>query len=717
MGLDRAKSLLRGPRRADVPRRHRPPGAGPPPRPRRPAADHVPALVPHVRRQPAGALRPTRTSPPAPVPLEVRQNRVPKLRADDLTPGALAGRPVARVVPARTRRPVPRAPRHRPDRHAPRRPGSPRSSCPTPTTSARSPTRRRRRGSPRAAHRSPSRRCARTASDRKGGHFAGRRRDGRIVLRETAQTLPEDLAPLADLTRHRFMSTNNLWFDLAAMRCDAARPAGRARPAADQEPQDRRSGRPRQPAVVQLETAMGAAIELFDGAQTVEVDRERFIPVKTTNDLLVLRSDCYGLDDGYRLQQAVRELPFVDLDPIYTTIESSSVGSPTGCRAWSTPTSLSCMATGRSARTSASWATVELGPEGGTVPAGRCWEVAGDGSDGRRSSAGARQPDRRSHRLHGWALPADRHRPVGRGGRSARPDHRRVALHSVAEASSVESRSTEPTRRRAPHGVATSPPWPGGSARRTASSAPSGPTCPIGAGLSSSAALEVAMALALGADRSDPLALADAVSRCRARSAGRADGPARPAGVDPRRRRSRPAPRLRHEHRHADAAAAGRRGRHRRVRRRAAPARGDRVRRTGRRVRTHRAADRSAAVGLARRRRSGSPTRRCGDGPATSSARTRASASSPPRWPPATSCRAGGSWTPAIAACATTTSRRAPPSTGCAPSWDVVPGVFGARITGGGWGGAVVALVRPGTDLDGGWPVRAVDGASVDAVT
>ena len=48
---------------------------------------------------------------------------------------------------------------------------------------------------------------------------------------------------------------------------------------------------------------------------------------------------------------------------------------------------------------------------------------------------------------------------------------------------------------------------------------------------------------------------------------------------------------------------------------------------------------------------------------------------------------------------------------------DALPGVFGARITGGGWGGAVVALVRPGTDLDGGWPVRAVDGASVDAVT
>ena len=41
------------------------------------------------------------------------------------------------------------------------------------------------------------------------------------------------------------------------------------------------------------------------------------------------------------------------------------------------------------------------------------------------------------------------------------------------------------------------------------------------------------------------------------------------------------------------------------------------------------------------------------------------------------------------------------------------PGVFGARITGGGWGGCVVALTRPGTLAGHGWRVRAVDGASV----
>jgi len=40
------------------------------------------------------------------------------------------------------------------------------------------------------------------------------------------------------------------------------------------------------------------------------------------------------------------------------------------------------------------------------------------------------------------------------------------------------------------------------------------------------------------------------------------------------------------------------------------------------------------------------------------------------------------------------------------------PGVFGARLTGGGWGGCVVALTEPGV-IDLGWTVRPSAGASV----
>jgi UTP--glucose-1-phosphate uridylyltransferase len=157
----------------------------------------------------------------------------------------------------------------------------------------------------------------RTPSDRKGGHFARRRADGRVVLRETAQTAPADLDALADLDRHRFSSTNNLWFDLGAMieALDARHgilglPLIRNVKTVD--PSDETT-----PEVVQIETAMGAAIEVFEGARTIEVTRDRFVPVKTTNDLLVVRSDVYDLGKDFVVTPATGEVPFVDLDTDY----------------------------------------------------------------------------------------------------------------------------------------------------------------------------------------------------------------------------------------------------------------------------------------------------------------------------------------------------------------------------------------------------------------
>jgi UTP--glucose-1-phosphate uridylyltransferase len=156
----------------------------------------------------------------------------------------------------------------------------------------------------------------RTPSDRKGGHFARRKSDGRIVLRETAQTSKKDQAALADLDRHRFCSTNNLWFDLRAMNeaLDARHgilglPLIRNIKTVD--PSD-----PSSPEVIQIETAMGAAIEVFEGARTIEVGRDRFVPVKTTNDLLVLRSDVYDVGSDFVLDPA-GDVPYVDLDSSY----------------------------------------------------------------------------------------------------------------------------------------------------------------------------------------------------------------------------------------------------------------------------------------------------------------------------------------------------------------------------------------------------------------
>ena len=160
----------------------------------------------------------------------------------------------------------------------------------------------------------------RTPADRKGGHLAIRRSDGHLVLRETAQTAPEDLDALQDLDRHRFSNTNNLWLDLQAVadlldQSDGVLDLPLIRNVKTVDPQDSSS-----PEVIQIEAAMGAAVQVFTGARSILVDRSRFVPVKTTNDLLVLRSDQYDLDDDdARLRTSPRrtadEDTFVDLDP------------------------------------------------------------------------------------------------------------------------------------------------------------------------------------------------------------------------------------------------------------------------------------------------------------------------------------------------------------------------------------------------------------------
>ena len=60
--------------------------------------------------------------------------------------------------------------------------------------------------------------CRRTPADVKGGHLAVRRSDGRIILRDTAQTPPEQMRYFTDQFRHPFFHTNNLWFDLEVLR-------------------------------------------------------------------------------------------------------------------------------------------------------------------------------------------------------------------------------------------------------------------------------------------------------------------------------------------------------------------------------------------------------------------------------------------------------------------------------------------------------------------
>jgi UTP--glucose-1-phosphate uridylyltransferase len=139
-----------------------------------------------------------------------------------------------------------------------------------------------------------------TPADIKGGHLA-RHRYGRLILREAAQCPKDEITAFQDITRYRFFNTNNIWVNLEALAALFEKERTLHLPMIlnpkTVDPRNENS-----PAVYQVETAMGAAISLFDGATAVRVPRSRFFPVKSCNDLLALRSDCYVLKDDCHLR-------------------------------------------------------------------------------------------------------------------------------------------------------------------------------------------------------------------------------------------------------------------------------------------------------------------------------------------------------------------------------------------------------------------------------
>lgn len=142
--------------------------------------------------------------------------------------------------------------------------------------------------------------CLRTENDKKGGHLALRKADNQLILRESAMCADEDEKSFQDITLHRFFNTNNLWIRLDKLKekIDAMGgfiPLPMIKNKKTVDPKDDNSQK-----VIQLETAMGAAIECFEGATAIVVPRTRFAPVKKCNDLMLLRSDAYVITDDHR---------------------------------------------------------------------------------------------------------------------------------------------------------------------------------------------------------------------------------------------------------------------------------------------------------------------------------------------------------------------------------------------------------------------------------
>lgn len=140
----------------------------------------------------------------------------------------------------------------------------------------------------------------RTENDRKGGHLA-RSNDDRLILREVSQCPECDLGAFQDITRHCLFNTNNIWIDLVALKKNLQQ-YGLPKLPLILNPKPVNPHDASSTPVYQIESAMGAAISHFKNAEAIITTRDRFIPVKRTDDLLKVMSDYYFLDQSGTLK-------------------------------------------------------------------------------------------------------------------------------------------------------------------------------------------------------------------------------------------------------------------------------------------------------------------------------------------------------------------------------------------------------------------------------
>ena len=138
--------------------------------------------------------------------------------------------------------------------------------------------------------------AVKTPSDVKGGHLAKLKKNNRFILRESAQCPEDEIAAFQKIEPYRYFNTNSIWINLESLYQVFKKYNKIQLPlilnSKTLDPRDENS-----PPVYQLESAMGAAISLFDNAAAVRVPRSHFFPVKTCNELLAMRSDCFVFTD------------------------------------------------------------------------------------------------------------------------------------------------------------------------------------------------------------------------------------------------------------------------------------------------------------------------------------------------------------------------------------------------------------------------------------
>ncbi|KAL7009079.1 UTP-glucose-1-phosphate uridylyltransferase [Cystobasidiomycetes sp. EMM_F5] len=129
-----------------------------------------------------------------------------------------------------------------------------------------------------------------TKADVKGGTLIDY--EGTVRLLEIAQVPSAHVEDFKSVRKFKIFNTNNIWLNLRAIKRVMDGEGMDLEIIVNNKVTD--SGE----AVLQLETAVGAAIKHFHNAHGINVPRSRFLPVKSCSDLLLITSNLYTLQHG-----------------------------------------------------------------------------------------------------------------------------------------------------------------------------------------------------------------------------------------------------------------------------------------------------------------------------------------------------------------------------------------------------------------------------------
>jgi len=162
-----------------------------------------------------------------------------------------------------------------------------------------------------------------TKADVKGGTIIDY--DGKVRLLEVAQVPKDHIEDFTSVRKFSIFNTNNLWVNLKAVKRVMDADELNLEIIVNNKVTDKGQ------AVIQLETACGAAIKHFNNAFGINVPRNRFLPVKQSSDLLLIKSKLYNLEHGVLTMDNSRgfsNTPVVKLGPKFKKVSDFEARIP-----------------------------------------------------------------------------------------------------------------------------------------------------------------------------------------------------------------------------------------------------------------------------------------------------------------------------------------------------------------------------------------------------